>query len=142
MRYDHIGSEFVSGETMAYKIAIIAAAAACALISATPSSAATLAECAKQWNELKEAGNQGDLTYREFSQKCMRGDVAAEEPKEEKKKAEAKKKPKQVVEVDDESEGESSFAQKKACDGKWKTHKASTGASGWKAYFTYMSKCM
>ncbi|WP_407050772.1 hypothetical protein [Methyloraptor flagellatus] len=35
-----------------------------------------------------------------------------------------------------------SGAQKKACDAKWKTEKEKTGAKGWKAYFTFMAKCM
>jgi hypothetical protein len=43
---------------------------------------------------------------------------------------------------DDEDDSPSSAAQKKACDAKWKVEKEKSKASGWKAYFTFMSKCM
>jgi hypothetical protein len=36
----------------------------------------------------------------------------------------------------------SSAEQKKACDAKWKIERDKTGAKGWKAYFTFMAKCM
>ncbi|KPL51318.1 hypothetical protein [Prosthecomicrobium hirschii] len=48
---------------------------------------------------------------------------------------------KAAAKADDEDEP-SSAEQKKACDAKWKTEKEKTGAKGWKAYFTYMAKCM
>jgi hypothetical protein len=116
-------------------------------LTASSAKAATLAECAKEWSQLKEDGKTDGMTYREFSSKCMKGGAdtaAAEEEETPKKKAEKKpKKAKQVVEVEDEDDGASgSGALKKECDAKWKVHKASTGATGWKAYFTYMSKCM
>jgi hypothetical protein len=131
---------------------ILASVAGAAMLIAMPSAqAATLAECAAQWRELKEKGEQGDQTYREFSSKCMKSDAGAsnaaaeEEEKPAKKKAAEKpeKKKKQVVEIDDEDDGNNGTGTlKKECDAKWKVHKASTGASGWKPYFTFMAKCM
>jgi hypothetical protein len=47
--------------------------------------------------------------------------------------------PAKAAEEDDEP---SSADAKKACDAKWKTEKEKTGAKGWKAYFTFMSKCL
>jgi hypothetical protein len=122
-------------------------AAAALFTSSAGAQAATLAECAAQWRELKDKGQQGDQTYREFSSKCMKSDSAAAPAAEEeapaKKKTAEKPKKKQVVEVDDEGDGNNGTgALKKECDAKWKVQKASTGASGWKAYFTFMSKCM
>jgi hypothetical protein len=133
------------------RTALFASAALAIFVLAAPSAqAATLAECAGQWRQLKEDGKTDGMTYREFSSKCMKGDgggetaAAAEEDETPKKKAEKKpKKAKQIVEVEDEDDGNSgSGALKKECDAKWKVQKASTGASGWKAYFTFMSKCM
>ncbi len=130
---------------------LLSAVAAAAMSIAAPSAqAATLAECAAQWRTLKEQGKQGDQTYREFSSKCMKGDSAeaapaAEEPPAKKETADKPKKKKQEVAADavDENDGNNgSGALKKECDAKWKTNKASTGASGWKAYFTFMAKCM
>jgi protein-disulfide isomerase len=126
---------------------ILGVSAAAALMLTMPSAqAATLAECAAQWRELKDNGQQGDQTYREFSSKCMKADnAAAEEPAPAKKKAaeDKPKKAKQVVEIEDQSDGNNgSGALKKECDAKWKVNKASTGATGWKAYFTFMARCM
>lgn len=42
----------------------------------------------------------------------------------------------------DEDDTPSSAEQKKACDAKWKQERDKTGAKGWKAYFTFMAKCM
>lgn len=42
----------------------------------------------------------------------------------------------------EEDDTPSSAEQKKACDAKWKLERDKTGAKGWKAYFTYMAKCM
>jgi hypothetical protein len=54
----------------------------------------------------------------------------------------AKAAPAKAAAKDDEDDSPSSAAQKKACDAKWKIEKEKTKASGWKAYFTFMSKCM
>lgn len=68
-----------------------------------------------------------------FAQSTTTKPAAAEaKPKTTKAKAAA----------DDEDDEPSSAAQKKACDAKWKTEKEKSGAKGWKAYFTFMSKCM
>jgi hypothetical protein len=144
------GHVFWKGEFHMIRQAALATVAMAAIVIAAPSAkAATLAECAKEWSQLKEDGKTDGMTYRDFSSKCMKRDAgetaaADEEEAPKKKKAEAKpKKAKQVVEVEDEDDGASSTgALKKECDAKWKVHKASSGASGWKAYFTYMSKCM
>ena len=42
----------------------------------------------------------------------------------------------------EEDDTPSSAEQKKACDAKWKLERDKTGAKGWKAYFTFMAKCM
>jgi hypothetical protein len=129
--------------TMKSMITITAVAALLAL-AAPGVQAATLKECAAKWNEAKEAGTTAGQTYREFSKACMSGGAANDDVAQEEPAPKDKKKPKkQVVEVDDEDDGASGAgAQKKACDAKWKVHKASTGATGWKSYFTYMAKCM
>jgi hypothetical protein len=36
----------------------------------------------------------------------------------------------------------SSMDQKKACDAKWRTEKERSKSTGFKAYFTFMSRCM
>lgn len=49
--------------------------------------------------------------------------------------------PAKATKEDDEDEP-SSAEQKKACDGKWKAHRDKSGEKGYKAYFTFMAKCM
>jgi hypothetical protein len=105
-----------------------------------PAGAATLQECAVQWNELKAEGKADGLTYRGFSKQCMAGgkaDVAASDDATDPK---AKAKPKKVASADRLNSPEQ--RQKRACDAKWKVHKADVKASGWKAYFTFMADCM
>ena len=50
--------------------------------------------------------------------------------------------PAKATKADEEDDTPSSGEQKKACDAKWKVEKEKTKASGWKAYFTFMAKCM
>jgi hypothetical protein len=129
---------------------ILGTAAATALMLAMPSAqAATLAECAGQWRALKDAGKTEGMTYRDFSSKCMKGDSTVAAPAPDATPAEApatpdkKKKTKVVVDQTDEGDGNNGTgAVKKECDAKWKVEKASSGATGWKAYFTFMAKCM
>lgn len=115
-------------------IALAAAAVGLLIAAAAPASAATLKECAERWNTMKEEGSTDGLTYQQFSRACMKDEAAEAAPAKKRK----------VAEVSDEAERDSDGAGqlKKACDGKWKAHKASTGATGWKAYFTFMSRCM
>ncbi len=88
---------------------MILGVAACAMMVAIqPASAATLAECAAKWSEMKAAGKTDGLVYREFSSKCMKDDSSAAAADEEpaKKKTAEKPKKKQVVEIDDEGDGD------------------------------------
>lgn len=44
--------------------------------------------------------------------------------------------------ADDEDDTPSSAEVKKACDAKWKARPDAATNKGWKAYFTFMAKCM
>jgi hypothetical protein len=49
---------------------------ACA-VAALPAQAATMKECAAQWQQMKAAKTTGGKTYKEFSKECMHGTAAA-----------------------------------------------------------------
>ncbi|MDI3470830.1 MAG: hypothetical protein OJF62_002893 [Pseudolabrys sp.] len=45
--------------------------------AALPANAATMKECAAQWQQMKAAKTTGGKTYKEFSKECMHGTAAA-----------------------------------------------------------------
>jgi hypothetical protein len=49
---------------------------ACA-VAALPAQAATMKECAAQWQQMKAAKTTGGKTYKEFSKECMHGTATA-----------------------------------------------------------------
>ncbi len=114
----------------------------------------SIKQCADRWNELKAKDQTGDQTYREFSQKCLAGAVAAKPAAAEKPSAaEAPAKPKTSVpsagakpsaktaaatEDDDETDREAVTR----CNGEWKDQKAAKNLSGAKAWHTFMARCL
>jgi hypothetical protein len=55
--------------------------AACFLATvAQAQNSGTIKQCADRWNEMKAQGTTGDLTYREFSQKCLAETAAGSKP--------------------------------------------------------------
>ncbi len=116
--------------------------------SFTPVHAATMADCAAQWQQLKASNQQGTQSYRDFSKACLTGGAAsaAQAPPAAATApapAAAQKPPTQIATapsaVDDTS---SSAAAKKACDSKWGDRKQQTGEHGYKAYFSFMANCL
>jgi hypothetical protein len=103
--------------------------------------------CGAEWKKEKEAGTVPEgQSWPKFWSQCSKDYAAAhgsadesttgapEEPK-------AKARKTKVAINEDEPSG-TSAEEKKACDGKWGSHKAATGEHGWKAYFMFMAKCM
>jgi hypothetical protein len=136
-----VGVSIVGGRAM-FKSMLAGALAALLIASSGAASAATMKECADKWNAMKESGRTIGLKYTDFSKACMKDEAlprasAEDEPAPKKKKTQVAK-----ADQDDEGEADGSGQMKKACDAKWKLHKASTGAHGWKPYFTFMAKCM
>jgi hypothetical protein len=129
---------------MAYRT-ILATGLLAFATSFAPAHAATMADCASQWQQLKASGQQGTQTYRDFSKACMAGGAAPTTQAAAPAPAAAvpPKPPTQVaaapVGADDTP---SSAAAKKVCDSKWSDRKQQTGEHGYKAYFTFMSGCL
>ena len=103
---------------------------------ALPSFAATPAmeACSAKWADLKAAGKTKGQTWPEFWSQCSK-DFAAKNGTE---PAQPEKKTAAVDEGDSSGSGE----QKKACDDKWGSYKARSGAHGWHDYFQFMARCM
>jgi len=98
--------------------------------------------CSAKWADLKTAGKTKGQTWPEFWSKCSKDFVGTEPAQPE--KATSKKAPEKSAKTAAVDEGDSSGSgeQKKACDDKWGTYKARSGAHGWHDYFQFMAKCM
>jgi hypothetical protein len=108
---------------------------------------ATTKECSNQWAKMKADNNvPSGMTWPKFLSQCSKdiaasSDQPAAAPTKNATKASATKMAAKADTVD-EDDSASSAADKKACDAKWGTYKASKGVHGWKAYFTFMAGCM
>jgi Meckel syndrome type 1 protein len=119
--------------------------------AAFAAASATTKECSDQWAKMK-ADNKvpSGLTWPKFLSQCSKdaaaaGDQGAAAQPAPTKTATAKPAAtKTAAKSDTVDEGDtgSSAADKKSCDAKWGTYKASKGVHGWKAYFTFMAGCM
>lgn len=139
---------------MTIRRSIIIAASLVAFVAsadaAFAAASATTKECSDQWAKLK-ADNKvpTGMTWPKFLSQCSKdaaaGDQgAAAQPAATKTPAPTKTAAAKPAKSDSVDEGDtgSSAADKKACDAKWGTYKASKGVHGWKAYFTFMAGCM
>jgi hypothetical protein len=130
---------------------LIAASLLSFAVSADAALAATnpkTKECSDDWAKMK-ADNKvpTGMTWPKFLSQCSKdaadasgqGAAAPANPPKPTKTAAVKPAKSDAV---DESDSSSSAADKKACDAKWGTYKASKGVHGWKAYFTFMAGCM
>jgi hypothetical protein len=131
-------------------IAMIAAAPLLSIgpLPASAAPSAAMKSCSEEWQRAKEADPvPAKQTWPRFWSQCSKDYAAAHGTKdeattvtpEEPKTKTRTKKTKAIAVNEDEPSG-SSAADKKACDDKW--NKASSGKHGWKAYFTYIAKCM
>ena len=113
----------------------------------------SIKQCADRWNDLKAKDQTGNQTYREFSQKCLAGAVAADKATEKPAAAaEAPAKPKTSVPtagtkpsaktVAAEEEDETDREAVTRCNGEWKDYKALRNLSGSKAWHTFMARCL
>ena len=127
----------VRSVVLMFPIALLAASTTLPSFAATPAMEA----CSAKWADLKAAGKTKGQTWPEFWSKCSQ-DFAAKST--EPAKPEAKKAPTKARETAAVDEGDSSGTgqQKQACDAKWGTYKARSGAHGWHDYFQFMAKCM
>ena len=117
-----------------FLITLLAASITLPSFAATPAMEA----CSAKWADLKAAGKTKGQTWPEFWSKCSQ-DFAAksvEPAKPEAKKAPAKARETAAV---DESDLSGTGQQKQACDAKWGTYKARSGAHGWHDYFQFMA---
>lgn len=134
---------------------LLAASFLCLAVSADAAFAATnptTKECSAEWAKMK-ADNKvpTGLTWPKFLSQCAKDAAASGDQGATEQPAAPAAKPatktasaKSVAKSDaiDESDSTGSAADKKACDAKWGTYKASKGVHGWKAYFTFMAGCL
>jgi Meckel syndrome type 1 protein len=140
-----------SEDIMAIRRSIIIAASLVAFVSSADgvlaSASATTKECSDQWAKMKADNNvPSGMTWPKFLSQCSKDDAASsDQPAATPAKKVARASATKVAtkrDTIDESDSNSSAADKKACDDKWGTYKASKGVHGWKAYFTFMAGCM
>jgi hypothetical protein len=139
-------------------IVFLSAISAPLLLAGTlPSTAAkspAMESCSAEWAKMKEAKTIPEgQTWPKFWSQCSKDYKAAHATdtttdqsttNTDETTAPTTKKAKKATKTavnEDEPTG-SSAADKKACDGKWHDYKTSSGEHGWKAYFTFMAKCM
>jgi hypothetical protein len=102
--------------------------------------------CSAEWAKKKEAKTIPEgQTWPKFWSQCSKEYAAAHGTTTDEATTATTQKTTKATKTaavnEDESTG-SSATDKKACDGKWGDYKTSSGAHGWKAYFTFMAKCM
>jgi hypothetical protein len=102
--------------------------------------------CSAEWAKKKEAKTIPEgQTWPKFWSQCSKEYAAAHGTTTDTATTATTQKTTKATKTaavnEDESTG-SSATDKKACDGKWGDYKTSSGTHGWKAYFTFMAKCM
>src|SRR5205085_9699409 len=120
-------------------------------LAAAPASFAAkspaMEHCSGEWAKMKSAGTipQGE-TWPKFWSQCSKDYAAQNNPGGAPAPAETttsiKKKTSTETAAVNEEDSANSGAQKKACDAKWRDYKSQSAAHGWKAYFTFMARCM
>ena len=105
--------------------------------------------CSGQWAKMKEAKTIPEgQTWPKFWSQCSKDYAAAHASETTKDQAGAAAttdktaKSTKTASVNEDEPSGSSGKDKKACDTKWHDYKSTSGAHGWKAYFTFMAKCM
>ena len=133
---------------MARKIVFLIAVTA-PLLAASPFSLAAvkspaLASCSAEWAKMKQAKTIPEgQTWSKFWSQCRKDYAAAHGYAATGGEATAPSTENTKTAAVNENEPAGSLnADKQACDGKWHDYKTSSGAHGWKAYFTFMAKCM
>jgi hypothetical protein len=137
------------------RILILGSIAAPLLMAgALPAGAAkspAMESCSAEWAKMKSDKTVPEgLTWPKFWSQCSKdyaaahatdtGTTTTEDATAAPDATKTKKASKTAIN-EDEPTG-SSGADKKACDAKWHDYKTSSGAHGWKPYFTFMAKCM
>jgi len=121
---------------------VISIAAASVTFALTPANAATnpvQKQCSDEWDKMKSDNKvPSGMTWPKFYSQCAADAKTAADTTP----APAKTKAARTVATTDESDTGSSADDKKVCDAKWGDYKARNDAHGWKAYFTFMAKCM
>lgn len=121
------------------------------LTGALPSTGAkspAMESCSAEWAKMKEAKTIPEgQTWPKFWSQCSKDYAAAHGTPTTTDEAttttmQKTKKESKTAAVNEDQPTGSSAADKKACDGKWHNYKTSSGEHGWKAYFTFMAKCM
>lgn len=134
---------------------------------ASPSarSGATQAECTARWNAMKAAGATGDLSFRQFSQSCMKGGTATQPTAPPPTASTAERAPAPArpagrasvpsvgqkpltptagtspspAAADDEGNDRAALER---CNAQWKSYKARHDLSGAKAWHVFMANCL
>jgi hypothetical protein len=119
--------------------------------AALPANAATMKECAAQWQQMKAAKTTGGKTYREFSKECMHGTAAAA-PAATAKPAATAAAPSTMSKPKATTAGkkpvspgrEAMYERERACGQQWKEAKAAgkTGSMKWPQYWSECNKRM
>ncbi len=140
---------------MSIKLMVSVAAIGLAGVLVTPVQAATMKECAAQWQEAKKANTTGGKTYRDFSKECMSKDAAPSTdakaaPATDTKAAPADSKPAATAATttDDKkstakmSPGRQAMVEReRACGAEWKADKAAGKLATGMTWPKYWSEC-
>jgi hypothetical protein len=123
-----------------FPIVLLAASMTAPSFAATPAMQA----CSAKWADLKAAGKTKGQTWPEFWSQCSKDFAAKNGEPTQPEKTTSKKAPEKSAKTAavDESDSSGSGEQKKACDEKWGSYKAKSGAHGWHDYFQFMAKRM
>jgi hypothetical protein len=109
------------------------------LAPALPANAATMKECAAQWQKAKADNKTGGKTYKEFSKDCMASDAAAPAAA---KPAAAKPAAATTTEKKKPSPAqEAMYDRERACGKEWKEAKAAGKVKAGMKWPQYWSEC-
>ncbi|MBV8791779.1 MAG: hypothetical protein JO205_01140 [Pseudolabrys sp.] len=123
------------------------------LAPASPSYAATMKECAAQWDKMKAANQTAGKTYKEFSKECMSGSgasspAAAPAPATAVKPDDKMSPPKSTAKTDSKTTATpasggraAEVARERACAADWKSDKAANKVAAGMKWPQYWSDC-
>jgi hypothetical protein len=112
-----------------------------------PANAATMKECAAQWQKAKAGNKTGGKTYKEFSKDCMSGSAAASPPAAStattSKPASTAAKPATTTSTGKKPSPaqEAMYERERACGAQWKEAKAANKVAKGMTWPKYWSDC-
>lgn len=116
------------------------------LAPALPANAATMKECAAQWQKAKTDNKTGGKTYKEFSKDCMAGPAAAAPAASTAAKPAAKPAATAATTTSTEKKKsspaqEAMYERERACGKEWKAAKAANKVPASMKWPQYWSEC-